>query len=249
MKDGYRLVWADEFISDGKPDESKWTFEVGGKWHNQELQAYTDHLKNACVSEGQLHIRAVKEPCEGRDYTSARMITYPHAVWQYGYFEVRAKIPCGIGSWPAIWLMPVASKQGVRWPLCGEIDMMEHTMMHPDELVYSLHSEKINHMRPLDQQRSTGIYSPGASKEFRIYGLEWTEDHIAFLLDGREVCRYERKGAQDVETWPFDQPFFLILNIAVGGFMGGPVRDADLPFEMIVDYVRVYQRAYFSDPL
>ena len=142
MKDGYRLVWADEFISDGKPDESKWTFEVGGKWHNQELQAYTDHLKNACVSEGQLHIRAVKEPCDGRDYTSARMITYPHAAWQYGYFEVRAKIPCGIGSWPAIWLMPVASKQGVRWPLCGEIDMMEHTMVHPDELVYSLHSDK-----------------------------------------------------------------------------------------------------------
>ena len=241
MKDGYNLVWADEFALDGKPDENKWAFEVGGNWHNQELQAYTDHLKNACVLGGQLHILAIKESCEGRDYTSARMTTYPHAAWQYGYFEVRAKIPCGVGSWPAIWLMPVASKRGVRWPLCGEIDMMEHTMAHPDELVYSLHSEKINHMRPLDQQRSTAIYSPGASNEFRVYGLEWTEDYIAYFLDGREMCRYERGGAQDKEIWPFDQPFFLILNIAVGGFMGGPVRDEDLPFEMIVDYVRVYQ--------
>ena len=157
MKEGYRLVWSDEFETDGRPDPGRWTLETGGKWFNRELQAYTDRPGNAFVRDGQLHIRALKEEDQGRHYTSARMMTYPHAAWQYGLFEVRAKIPCGAGSWPAIWLLPAAYQQGVRWPFCGEIDMMEHTMLHPDVLVYSLHSQKINHTRPKEQQRSTSL--------------------------------------------------------------------------------------------
>ena len=242
MKQGYALVWADEFDREGRPDPDKWAFEVGPKWANREEQAYTDRPDNAFVQDHQLHIRALRESRMGRNYTSARMTTYPHAAWQYGYFEIRAKIPCGVGSWPALWFMPVSSKQGVRWPLCGEIDMMEHTMLEPDTLVYSLHSEKINHTRPLERQRSTRVLSPGASKAFRVYGMEWTRDSIAYFLDGEPVCRYDRGGTEDVEIWPFDQPFFLIMNIAVGGFMGGPIREADFPYEMIVDYVRVYQK-------
>ena len=242
MKEGYTLVWADEFENDGRPDAKKWSFETGGKWHNQEAQAYTDRPDNAFVRNHQLHIRSLKETWEGCGYTSARMITYPHAAWQYGYFEVRAKIPCGRGSWPAVWLLPTASRQGVKWPLCGEIDLLEHTMKKPDVLVYSLHSEKNNHRRPPRQQRTASVFSPGASREFRVYGMEWTQEAVTWFLDGKAVCRYDRKGAQDVETWPFDQPFFLILNIAVGGFMGGPVHDEDFPCEMIVDYVRVYQK-------
>ena len=242
MKDGYHLVWSDEFDRDGPPDRGKWSFETGAHWHNGELQAYTDRECNACVSNGQLHIRAVKEPWDGRDYTSARMITYPHCAWQYGYFEVRAKIPNAPGSWPAIWLMPVSSREGVPWPLCGEIDMMEHTMLEKDVLVYSLHSKNINHLLPRDRQRSVRVFDPGASDDFREYGLEWTKDAIVYFLDGREVCRYDRGGTNDYGIWPFDAPFYLILNVAVGGFMGGPVRDGDFPCEMSVDYVRVYQR-------
>ena len=242
MKEGYRLVWADEFEKDGRPDPAKWTLETGGKWANNEQQAYTDRLGNAFVRDGSLYLRSLKENDQGRLYTSARMMTYPHAAWQYGYFEVRARIPCGIGSWPAIWFMPVAARHGVRWPVCGEIDMMEHTMKEPDVLVYSLHSEKINHMRPPEQQRSTKVFSQGASREFRTYGMEWTKDYIEYLLDGEPVCRYDRNGTSDVGIWPFDQPFYMILNIAVGGFMGGPVKEEDLPYEMAVEYVRVYQK-------
>ena len=241
VPEGYTLVWGDEFERDGAPDPEKWAFEVGPRWHNGEAQAYTDRLSNAYVRDGQLHIRAQKESWQGREYTSARMVSYPHA-WQYGYFEIRAKIPDAVGSWPALWFLPLSFRQGLRWPLCGEIDMMEHTMTEPDVLVYSLHSEKINHMRPRDQQRSTRVYSKGASRSFRTYGLEWTRDAVEYFLDGVSVCRYDRDGAEDPETWPFHQPFFLIMNVAVGGFMGGPVRDGDLPCEMVVDYVRVYQK-------
>lgn len=240
MKDGYRLVWSDEFEKDGRPDPEKWTFETGGKWANRELQAYTDRPENAFVRDGMLHIRSLKEECMGRSYTSARMMTYPHAAWRYGWFEIRAKLPNGVGSWPAFWLLPVSFREGVRWPLCGEIDMMEHTMAEKDVLVYSLHSEKFNHMRPRPFQRSTRVHSPGASSEFRTYAMEWTHDKVEYFLDGKSVCRYSR-GAEDAGDWPFDQPFYLILNVAVGGFMGGPVNDADLPCEMLVDHVRVYR--------
>ena len=242
MKEGYRLVWADEFERDGRPDAGKWTFETGAHWHNGEAQAYTDAPANAFVRDGRLHIRALREAYEDRSYTSARLMTYPHAAWQYGYFEVRAKIPGAVGSWPAIWLMPVSFRHGARWPGCGEIDLMEHTMLEKDVLVYSLHSERINHTRPRDQQRSSRVCCPGAAERFCVYALEWTRDEMRYLLDGEEVCRYARGPADGPDVWPFDQPFYLILNVAVGGFMGGPVRDGDFPCEMAVDYVRVYQK-------
>ena len=242
MIEGYELVWHDEFDRDGGPDAEKWGFDVGPHWHNGEAQAYTDRLCNAYVQGGMLHICARKEAYAGREYTSARMVTYPRAAWQYGYFEIRAKIPSGVGSWPALWFLPVSFRQGVRWPQCGEIDMMEHTMAKPDILVYSLHSEKINHTRPKDRQRSTSVLSEGASREFRVYGMKWTRDAVEYFLDGVPVCRYDRNGTEDRGDWPFDQPFYLIVNVAVGGFMGGPIRDEDFPCEMIVDYVRVYQK-------
>lgn len=242
MLEGYQLVWADEFTEDGALNPEKWGFDIGPKWHNNELQAYTDRAENAFVKDGMLHIRALKETFCGRNYTSARIHTYGKASWKYGYFEIRGKIPNGVGSWPAFWFMPDASRNGVRWPLCGEIDMMEHTMAEPDVLVYSLHSEKINHMNLCGPYRSTSVYSERASQQFRTYGMEWTPEYIAYLLDGEVVCRYDRNNSTDIGIWPYDQPFYLILNIAVGGFMGGPVREADLPYEMLVDYVRVYQK-------
>ena len=242
MKEGYRLVWEDSFSRDGAPDDSKWTFETGARWHNGELQAYTDRQTNACVRDGMLRLTARKERFLGRDYTSARIMTWPHAAWQYGFFEVRARIPRAAGSWPAVWLLPASFRKGVRWPLCGEIDMMEHTMLKPDEIVFSLHSDEINHTRPKDCQRSTRILSPGAAGSFRVYGMEWTREYIEYCMDDEPVCRYDRPADAGRENWPFDQPFYLILNVAVGGFMGGPVDDGALPCDMTVDYVRVYQR-------
>ena len=241
----YKLVWSDEFDYEGRPDPNKWGYEVGNKWHNNELQAYTDRESNACVQDGRLVMRALLEQEGGRDYTSVRMTTYGKASWQYGYFEIRAKLPSGRGSWPALWFMPDDCKQGVRWPLCGEIDMMEHTVVNKDVLVYSLHSQKHNHTRHDTVQYSTSVYHAGVCEAFHVYGMEWTSDYVEYFLDGVSVCKYRRTDDAEDQTamaWPYDKPFYLIMNIAVGGFMGGPVTDEDLPFTMEVDYVRVYQK-------
>lgn len=239
----YRLVWSDEFDYDGRPDPKKWGFEVGQDWANGELQAYVDKPENAYVRDGHLTIRALPVHEGKRNYTSARMVTYGKASWQHGYFEIRAKIPGGVGSWPALWLLPDAIMQGTHWPLCGEIDMMEHTMYHPDTLVFSLHSQKYNHTRPLAQQHSTSVFCPGAREAYHIYAMEWTEDYFEYFYDGKSVCKYCRAQTDaDATSWPYEQPFFLIVNIAVGGFMGGPVCEAELPYTMELDYVRVYQK-------
>lgn len=241
----YKLVWSDEFDYVGTPDPSKWGFDVGPKWHNNELQAYTGREENAFVRDGKLTITARREDLWERHYTSARMTTHGKASWQYGYFEIRAKIPHGVGSWPALWFLPDDIRQGVRWPLCGEIDMLEHTLVHEDDAVYSLHSQKHNHTRHDTVQYSTSVNVPGLCRQFHTYGLEWTKDSVEYFLDGKSVCIYRRTDDREDQTetaWPFDKPYFLILNIAVGGFMGGPVAEEELPFKMEVDYVRVYQK-------
>ncbi|MBQ7183866.1 MAG: glycoside hydrolase family 16 protein [Clostridia bacterium] len=242
MTEGWELIWEDTFERDGRPDEKKWTLETGTHWFNGEKQAYTDRPANACVRDGLLHLTARKERVEDREFTSARIMTWPHAAWQYGRFEVRACIPKAAGSWPAIWLLPASYQRGVRWPLCGEIDVMEHSMLRPDEIVFSLHSEKLNHTRPGDAQRSTWIKCPGTAGSFRVYGLEWTKEYVDYYLDGERLCRYTRPDDADEQDWPFDQPFYLIMNVAVGGFMGGPIDEQALPCDMLVDYVRVYRR-------
>lgn len=242
----YRLVWSDEFDYQGMPDPEKWNYDLGNhQWANRELQAYTNRSANVRVENGRLIMQARKEQDGERSYTSVRMTTYDRQAWQYGYFEIRAKLPDGQGSWPALWFMPVSSRQGVRWPLCGEIDLMEHTTVHQDDLVYSLHSQKRNHMRPKPEQYTTSVHREGVCRDFHRFGLEWTPEYIEYFLDGESVCRYEKgidPEERTQEAWPYDQPFYLIMNIAVGGFMGGPVNDSDLPFTMEVDYVRVFQK-------
>lgn len=242
----YHLVWSEEFDYEGQPNPEKWNYDVGNhQWANRELQAYTDRENNVSVKDGKLVIRALKEKDGDRQYTSARMTTYDRQSWQYGYFEIRAKLPSGRGSWPALWFLPDDIRQGVRWPLCGEIDMMEHTVVNKDVLVYSLHSLKHNHTRNDVVQYSTSVRHPGVCEEFHVYGMEWTADYVEYFLDGESVCKYRKTDDKEDQTelaWPYDKPYYLIMNIAVGGMMGGPVTDEDLPFIMEVDYVRVYQK-------
>lgn len=244
----YHLVWSDEFDYEGQPDPAKWNYDVGNhQWANRELQAYTDREANVTVKDGKLVMRSLLEQDGDKKYTSVRMTTYERQSWQYGYFEIRAKLPSGRGSWPALWFLPNDIRHGVRWPLCGEIDMMEHTVMHKDDLVYSLHSQKHNHTRNDTVQYSTTIHHPGVCAEFHVYGMEWTPDYVEYFLDGESVCKYRRTDDQEdqaEQAWPYDKPYYLIMNIAVGGFMGGPVTDEDLPFVMEIDYVRVYQKMY-----
>lgn len=242
----YQLVWSDEFDYEGAPDPAKWGFETGNhQWFNNELQAYTDRLENAFVKDGKLMIRALKEQDGERQYTSARMTTYGKQSWQYGYFEIKAKLPGGKGSWPAFWFLADSINEGTPWPLCGEIDMMEHTLLNKDDVVYSLHSRKHNHTRHDTKQYSTSVHKEGVCESSHVYGLEWTPEYVEYFFDGESVCKYNKTDDaedQTQEAWPFDQPFYMLLNIAVGGFMGGPVADEELPFVMELDYVRVYQK-------
>lgn len=258
LKD-YKLVWEDNFDYEGSPDPSKWNFEVGNhQWPNRELQAYTDRPANVFVKNGRLAIRALKEQDGEREYTSAKINTCGKASWTYGYFEFKAKLPRGLGSWPAVWMMPEHASmseeeqaslgiapENRHWPNCGEIDIIEHIGRMENHLLFSLHCKNHNHAN-----KNTVSYTTNAKMEvdlcadYHVYGMEWTEDYIEYYVDGVSFCRYSKADDPDQshDSWPFCKPFYLILNIAVGGGLGGPVDDSQLPFELSVDYVRVYQK-------
>ncbi len=245
-KEGYQLVWSDEFDYEGAPDPAKWNYDLGNhQWANRELQAYTDRPANVYVKNGRLIIRAIKEKDGEREYTSARLVTYGKASWQYGLFEFRVKLPKGIGSWPAVWMLADSIRTGNPWPRCGEIDIIEHCGRWKDQLLFSLHSAKHNHTRKDTKQYVTSVECPGVTEDFHDYAMEWTPEYIEFYVDGVSKCHYRKTDdAQDQteEAWPFDQPFYLIFNIAVGGSLGGEVKEEDLPFLMEVEHVRVYQK-------
>ena len=240
---GYELIWSDEFNRAGAPDPAKWSYDTHankGGWYNKELQYYSaNRLENARVENGKLVITARRETLAhrpdhgGQRYTSARLITKGKAEWTYGFIEVRAKLPCGRGSWPAIWMLGATA----GWPDGGEIDIMEFVGKTPGDIFGTVHN------------RSTaGTYGkggqtrvPDACDAFHDYQLDWTPEAISFAVDGKFYHRYanEKKG---VEQWPFDKPQYLLLNLAIGGAMGGEVDDAIFPIRFEIDHVRVYRR-------
>ncbi|MDF2538680.1 MAG: licheninase [Herbinix sp.] len=246
LKQGYHLVWSDEFDYEGAPNPDKWSYDLGNhQWANRELQAYTNRCENVLVKDGTLKITARKEKDGDREYTSTRMISYGKQSWQYGLFEFRVKLPKGKGSWPAIWMLSDSIKEGNRWPKCGEIDIVEHTGSHENRLLFSLHSERHNHTRT-DTKKYTVLYQQeGVCEEFHDYCMEWTPEYFEFYVDGVSTCRFNKADDTEDQTesaWPFDQKFYLIFNIAVGGTLGGEVDETMLPYVMEVDYVRVYQK-------
>ncbi len=231
------LAWSDEFDLDGAPDPSKWDYSLGGNgWGNQELQNYTSDAKNAYVKKGMLHIVARKE--DGL-WKSARLKTEGKAEWKYGYFEIRAKLPKGIGTWPAIWMLPRYAKYG-NWPRSGEIDIMEHVGFDPEVIVTTAHTKAYNHR--IGTQKSASRKVEGAQDGFHTYAVDWREDSITWYIDGVEAYRFDNERATTAE-WPFDIPFHLIMNVAIGGSWGGQqgVDSRLKTAEMTVDYVRVYQ--------
>lgn len=245
MPEGYKLVWEDNFDYEGRLREADWSCEVGERWANNEQQAYTDRLSNVEVRDGRLHLVSRKEKQGIRNYTSGRVTTAGKHSWQYGYFEIRARLPKGHGSWPAIWMLPDSIKNGRRWPECGEIDIMEHIGRKEDKIWFSLHSERHNHTRKDTKQYTVIKDYENVCSQFHTYGMEWTKDSIEFFVDGESACIYRRSDdaeEQGEAAWPFNQPFYLILNIAVGGGLGGEIDDAALPYHMEVEYVRVYQK-------
>lgn len=237
-----RLVWSDEFSEDGLPNPEKWTYDVGDHgWGNEELEYYSQSdLKNARIENGKLVIEAHADASHPKGYTSARLLTRGNAAWQYGYLEIKAKLPHGRGTWPAIWMLPEENLYG-GWPKNGEIDIMEHVGYDPGKVHGTVHTESFNHN--IGTQKGGFQLVPDFNTEFHTYAINWTAEKIDFMIDGNTYFTFENTG-NDYKEWPFDQPFHLILNIAVGGGWGGVqgVATDIWPQRMEVDYVRVYDK-------
>ena len=239
-----KLVWSDEFDYEGLPDNTLWRYDLGDGcpticgWGNNELQYYTNRLENARVKDGFLHIEARKEDFETKKYTSTRLLS--KGDWREGRIEIRAKLPSGLGTWPAIWMLPTDRTKYGRWPACGEIDIMEHVGFEQDSIYGTIHTAAYNHLR--NTQKGGQIFVPNAEKDFHVYTIEWTPEYINWLVDDVQYHSFQNEQT-GYQAWPFDQPFHLIMNVAVGGNWGERkgVDETIWPQEMLVDYVRVWQ--------
>ncbi len=246
----WSLVWSDEFNgANGSPvDVSKWGFDIGGNgWGNNELETYTSRIDNAYVENGHLVIKAIKETFTGpdniaRNYTSARILTKNKFTQTYGRFEARIKLPYGQGIWPAFWMLG-DNIGSVGWPNCGEVDIMENIGKEPSTNHGTLHGPGYSGGSGI-----TGAYvltnGQKFSDDFHTFAVEWEPNVVRFYVDG---LLYKTRTPADLPAgtqWVFDHPFFIILNVAVGGsFPGNPDATTVFPQTMLVDYVRVYQRA------
>jgi beta-glucanase (GH16 family) len=243
---GWQLVWSDEFDVDGLPDPKKWgndtAFNKKG-WFNHEAEYYSPpRAENAVVRGGRLLITARRESMStapdwgGQKYTSARLLTRGVAEWTYGFFEIRAKLPCGLGTWPAIWML---GSHG-DWPANGELDIMEHIGRWPGRVLSTIHTPAGSGAHGV----GSAVTVPDSCNAFHRYQMRWTERDITFGIDGVNTLTYPRLdvgAAGASRAWPFDEPQFLLLNVAIGGDLGGPVDDGIFPVTMEVDYVRVWQ--------
>ncbi|MCW3118852.1 MAG: bglA [Chitinophagaceae bacterium] len=241
----WKLVWADEFNYTGLPDPTKWSYDTGGHgWGNHELEYYTwQRPENARVENGNLIIEARKESFQGMNYTSARLITKGKGDtvatgWQYGKIEVRSKIPKGVGTWPAIWML--GSVTPLKWPDDGELDIMEHVGFDQGIIHASVHCKKYYHS--IGTQKTAVTEVKDCSENFHIYGMEWSADSVKIAVDGRMYFSFANEHS-GYDAWPFDNKMYLLLNIAVGGDWGGQkgVDEKIWPQKMEIDYVRVYQ--------
>lgn len=260
--DDWKLVWSDEFDHPGLPDTSRWTYEYGFL-RNDERQFYTrERRENARVENGMLVIEARKErfpinasetaskpgsphkrqaPANFADYTSASLTTRGKAAWTYGKIAVRAKLPAGRGTWPAIWLLGTNIHEA-GWPACGEIDIMEHVGFDPGVIHANIHTAKYNHIR--NTNKGDQIKIPDASQAFHVYAVEWDAQKIDFFVDSHRYFTYKNEHTGRA-AWPYDRDEYLIINLAIGGGWGGQkgIDDSIFPQRYFVDYVRVYQRS------
>jgi len=241
-----RLVWRDEFEGN-RLNRGKWSFDTSRNkqgWYNGEQQYYSaGRRRNIRVAKGLLTIEAHHEsPSSARDwggqhYTSARIVS-KGAGWTYGFYEIRAKLPCARGTWPAIWMLPTDLK---TWPDDGEIDIMEQVGAEPNLIYATLHTRLFNHV--LKTQRSGQRQVPTSCSAFHRYQLDWRPDSIIIGVDDRGILRVRDDQPGGKGAWPFDVPFQIILNLAIGGDWAAAkgIDDAAMPQQMVVDYVRIWQ--------
>jgi beta-glucanase (GH16 family) len=237
-----RVVWSDEFNYTGTPDTTKWNYDLGSRngWGNNEWQFYTNDPKNVRVENGTLIIEAHKDSLEDKPFTSSRIVSKKKGDWLYGKLEIRAKLPKGKGTWPAIWMLSTDWEYG-GWPASGEIDIMEHVGYDPNVVHGTIHTEAYNHIKQTQKEGKITVAS--SQDEFHVYAIDWQENKIDFFVDDELYHSVARDPKDDFKGWPFDKRFHLLMNIAVGGNWGGKEGvDMDIwPQRMEIDYVRVYQ--------
>lgn len=229
-----KLFWSEEFNTDGAPDPAKWGYDLGNGsngWGNQELEYYTSRPENAIVQGGVLKINAIKESYNGSAYTSARLLSKDKFAFTYGKIEARAKLPAGVGTWPAIWMLG-SDINTSPWPACGEMDIMEHLGRTQNTIYGTLHYP--GHFAGTADGSTTVITN--ASTEFHIYSMEWSATSIKIFVDN--VLFHTTANSSGL---PFNHDFFFILNVAMGGNFGGPVDVNISNATMEVDYIRVYK--------
>lgn len=243
----YNLVWSDEF--DGTElDLLKWNYEVNGSGGgNNELQYYTD--QNVVVENGVLKIIAKKEEYLGKDYTSSRITTQDLHEFKYGIVEIRSKHPAGTGTWSAHWMMPATPTYG-GWPNSGEIDIMEFVGYDPTKVHATVHTKMYNHKINTQKGRTKTVEN--MTDEYHVYKVEWLPDKMIFSVDDVSYFTFQPgkyRSCPESDEWPFDQDFFVILNIAIGGDWGGlrGIDEEAFPTTMEIDYVRIYQAEEFED--
>ncbi len=235
-REGWNLVWHDEFEGETLNPEY-WTYDIGGHgWGNNELQAYTDRTENVRLEDGFLVLEARAEKFVRRDYTSGRIKTQGRLAWTYGRFEARMQLPSGVGLWPAFWMLGT-DIDTAGWPLCGEIDIMEFVGKDPTHVYGTVHGPGYSGGSGVGTRTSV----PDASSAFHVYAVEWEPEEIRWYVDDVEFFRVTPQSVPG--TWVYDHPFFILLNLAVGGNWPGPPNETTVfPQQLKVDYVRVYQR-------
>jgi beta-glucanase (GH16 family) len=232
--------WSDEFDYTGLPATEKWGYDIGGSgWGNNEKEYYTNSINNASVADGKLTITARKEQINGMNYSSARLVTKNKMDVLYGRIEVKAMLPTGKGTWPAIWMLPTDFSYG-EWPKSGEIDIMEHVGYDQNNVHFTTHSEA--YYFKINTQKTSTLVIPTASTEFHTYRVDWTPYQIRGYFDDVKVFEFVNEGT-GYKVWPFDKRFHLLLNLAVGGDWGGAqgIDDSIFPQKFVVDYVRYYK--------
>ena len=241
----FDLVMEDNFDVDGAPDPSIWAYDIGrgsenNGWGNNELQYYTDSPDNVVVQNGYLIITAKQQALGGASYTSARLKTQNLFEQKYGRFEARIKLPLGQGLWPAFWMLGSNIEQ-VGWPQCGEIDIMEYLGNNPTQILGTLHGPGFSGGESFSKKYN--LSNSRFDNEFHVFGVEWTETYINWYVDDVLYNQITRKQVEaEGGEWVFDNSFFMILNMAVGGNLpGSPNSSTTFPQRMLVDYVRVYQ--------
>lgn len=239
----WELVWQDEFegIANQRPDSTKWTYDIGNGdngWGNQELQYYTNRPENVSLNgQGSLVITARRESFGGMPFTSARIKTQGLFEQAYGRFEAKIKLPYGPGIWPAFWLLG-SDIQTVSWPACGEIDIMEAKGQQPNMIFGTVHGP--NYSGGNSISKSFGFEKNRFDTDYHLFAVEWGKDYLRFYVD--DVLYQEIKPKDLPGKWVFNKPFFIILNVAVGGnYVGFPISQTPFPQKMFIDYVRVYK--------